>query len=187
MCQSSYKTNRAVAGVMLCLSAVPCIAAHSQTAAPANQADRDKQFLEYQWQNNQAEIQLGINAQKLAQAPAVIAFARLIVSDNSDLKNQLGSVMKENHVVIPAEMVQQRANMIAPKTGADFDQAFIASQITHLRDDIARYQDQNAAAKNEGVEKVTSFMAPMLQQELALALAVQATLHPGETTTTSPH
>src|ERR1700744_3768137 len=99
----------------------------AQTSAAVSSADKDKQFLEYLWQNNQAEIQLGINAQKLAQAPAVIAFARLIVSDNSDLKTQLEPVIRDTHVAVPVEMVQQRANMIAPKAGVDFDQAFLAS------------------------------------------------------------
>jgi predicted outer membrane protein len=153
----------------------------AQVPGPANPADRDKQFLEYMWQNDQAEIELGINAQKLAQAPAVIGFARLIVSDNSDLKTQLGPLLHDNHVEVPTEMVQQRANTIAPKAAVDFDSAFLTSQISHLRDDVTRYQDQQAASNNDGIHKVTMLMVPMLQQELAIALAVQSSSRTAET------
>ena len=134
-----------------CILALLSSPSWAQAPGPANPADRDKQFLEYMWQNDQAEIQLGINAQKLAQAPAVIGFARLIVSDNSDLKTKLGPVLHDNHVVVPAEMVQQRANMIAPKVAVDFDAVFLTSQISHVQDDAHQmdYQGQKELPDNE--------------------------------------
>jgi predicted outer membrane protein len=171
------------------LAAAACILANlpsqsfAQTPGAMSQPERDKQFLEYVWQDNQAEAQLGINAQKMVQAPSVIAFARLIVSDNADLKNQVATVLRDEHVQVPAEMVQQRANAIAPKAGVDFDEVFLTSQISHLRDDVARFQDVQAATNDEGIKKLTAVASPFLAQELALAQAVQSSLQSAQTRT----
>jgi hypothetical protein len=77
--------------------------------------------------------------------------------------------------------VQQRANAIAPKTGVDFDKVFLTSQISHLRDDVARFQDVQAATNNDGIKKLTAVASPFLAQELALAQAVQSSLQSGQT------
>jgi putative membrane protein len=173
----------------LILVAAACIIANlasqsfAQTPGAMSQPERDKQFLEYVWQDNQAEAQLGINAQKMAQSPAVIAFARLVVSDNADLKNQVTTVLRDEHVQVAAEMVQQRANAIAPKTGVDFDEVFLTSQISHLRDDVARFQDVQAATNDDGIKKLAADASPFLAQELALAQAVQSSLQSGQART----
>jgi predicted outer membrane protein len=170
------------------VGALACVpwAASAQSPGAMTPAAKDKQFLEYIWQDNQAEAQLGINAQKMAQAPVVIGFARLIVSDNADLKNQVMALLRTERVAVPPEMIQQRANAIAPKTGLDFDDVFLTSQISHLRDDVTRFRDQQAATKDDGIRKLTEAAVPFFEQELALAEAARSSLRPGQTNPPTP-
>ena len=53
---------------------------------------------------------------------------------------------------------------------------FLTSQISHLRDDVARFQDVQAATNDDAIKKLAAAASPFLAQELALAQAVQSSL-----------
>src|SRR5689334_19256283 len=76
----------------------------SSSKAPNGQtglSQQDKQFLEYAAQDNQAEIQTCLLAEKLAQAPAVKAFARLMVDDHVQIESQLAATGSAESVNLP--------------------------------------------------------------------------------------
>jgi len=67
------------------LIAAPAIAQQSSSAISKS----DKEFLDFVAQVNQSESQDGLAAEKKADAPAVRAFARLMVLDHMVLESQL--------------------------------------------------------------------------------------------------
>jgi predicted outer membrane protein len=140
------------------------------------QQSKDKQFLQYVSEDNQAEIRLCQNAEKLGQSPAIIAFARLVVDDDTANQRALDELLSKNEIKVQPEMVQQQASMVAPKIGVNFDGAFIAAQIEHHQNDVLRFQNEESAAQSEDVRQIASQSVIQLQQQLAVAQAVQAWL-----------
>ena len=71
------------------LAAVPLLISTSAIAQqrPSTINQSDKEFLNFAANVNQSEIQGGLAAEKKADAPAVRAFARLMVLDHMELES----------------------------------------------------------------------------------------------------
>jgi putative membrane protein len=63
-----------------------------------------KGFLDFAAEVNESEIQGGLIAEKKAAAPAVRAFARLMVLDHMGLESQLAALATESGVQLPNEL-----------------------------------------------------------------------------------
>jgi putative membrane protein len=70
-------------------------------------SQQDKQFLDYAAQDNQAEIQTCLIAEKQAQAPGVKAFARLMVDDHVQIESQLAATGSAESVDLPNGVGQE--------------------------------------------------------------------------------
>jgi predicted outer membrane protein len=163
-----------IALVILSALCLP-VAAQSGGTSQVPQS-KDKQFLQYVSEDNQAEIRLCQNAEKLGQSPAIIAFARLVVDDDTANQRTLDDLLSKNEIKVQPEMVQQQASMVAPKVGVNFDGAFIAAQIEHHQNDVLRFQNEKSAAQSDDVRQIASQILDQLNQQLAVAQAVQAWL-----------
>jgi putative membrane protein len=64
-------------------------------------SQRDKEFLGFAAEVNQSEIQGGLAAEQKAGAPAVRAFARLMVLDHMELESKLAGIATEDGVQLP--------------------------------------------------------------------------------------
>src|SRR6201998_1974805 len=80
------------------LTGTPTLA--QQNSSAINQSG--KEFLDFAAEVNQSEIKAGLAAEKKAEAPAVRAFARLMVLDHMGLESQLAAVAMENGVQLPS-------------------------------------------------------------------------------------
>src|SRR6201999_3750599 len=95
------------------LVATPSLA--QQNSSAINQSG--KQFLDFAADVNQSEIQGGLVAQHKAEAPAVRAFARLMVLDHMGLESQLAAVAGENGVELPNQPSAQSKHQMATLQG----------------------------------------------------------------------
>jgi putative membrane protein len=73
-----------------------------RSSASVSQADQ--KFLEYAAEDNQAEIQPCLLAEKRAQNPALKAFARLMVDDHVEIESRLAAVGSELRTELPDGM-----------------------------------------------------------------------------------
>ena len=153
------------------LVATPSLA--QQNSSAINQSG--KQFLDFAADVNQSEIQGGLVAQNKAEAPAVRAFARLMVLDHMGLESQLAAVAGENGVELPnqpsAQSKQQMATLQG-MNGAKFDAAYMQHMVQGHQQAVQRFKSEKGQTQSQPVEGVIGATLPIIEQHLALAQAV---------------
>ena len=155
------------------LIATPAIAQQSSSAI----SQSDKEFLDFAAQVNQSEIQGGLAAEKKADAPAVRAFARLMVLDHMGLESQLAAIATENGVQLPSgpsEQAKQEMASLQNISGSEFDTKYMQHMVQGHEHVIQKFKSEEGQAQARPVEAVVAGALPILQQHLALAQAVQS-------------
>jgi putative membrane protein len=165
--------------------AMPAYAQNAGGSAGGQTAvnQQDKQFLDYAAQDNQAEIQTCLIAEKQAQAPAVKAFARLMADDHVQIESQLAATGSAEGVALPNGIGQDGSKTISrlePLHGQEFDRAFLKDQIQDHTHDVQRYDHEIHTSQNSTVKNYADETLPILKQHLALAEAVQVALQTGK-------
>jgi putative membrane protein len=161
------------------LAAVPLLIA---TAAGAQQgssaiSQSDKEFLDFAAQVNQSEIQGGLAAEKKANAPAVRAFARLMVLDHMQLESQLAGIATENGVQLsngPSEQAEREMANLQDMNGSKFDTAYMQEMVQGHEHAVQKFKSAMGQAQARPVEAVAAAALPILEQHLALAQAVES-------------
>ena len=161
------------------LAAVPLLIASPAVAqqGPSAISQSDKEFLDFAAKVNQSEIQGGLAAEKKADAPAVRAFARLMVLDHMELESQLAGIATENGVELPSgpsEEAEQGMAKLQTMSGSKFDTAFMQDMIRGHEHAVQRFESEKGQAQARSVQAVVAAALPILQQHLALAQAVQS-------------
>lgn len=149
--------------------------ARQQPLTPGDQA-----FLNYAAQDNQAEIQLCLVAEKLAPAGAVKAFARLMVDDHVAIENQLAILANDLNLELPnglGKEGQQTMSRLEDLHGANFQRSFMEAQVSDHSNDVKKYDDEIKATKNGGVRSYAIETVSVLKQHLDLARAVLAAIN----------
>jgi putative membrane protein len=126
---------------------------------------------------NQSEIQGGLAAEKKADAPAVRAFARLMVLDHMGLESQLAAIATENGVQLPSgpsEQAKQEMASLQNISGSEFDTKYMQHMVQGHEHVIQKFKSEEGQAQARPVETVVAGALPILQQHLALAQAVQS-------------
>ena len=161
------------------LAAVPLLIAAPAAAQQGSPAisQSDKEFLDFAANVNQSEIQGGLAAEKKAEAPAVRAFARLMVLDHMELESQLASVATENGVQLPSganEQAKQEMANLQNMSGSKFDTTYMQEMVQGHEHVVQRFKSAMGQAQARPVEAVVATALPILEQHLALARAVQS-------------
>lgn len=142
---------------------------------PVNAEDRA--FLDYAAQDNQAEIQLCLIAEKQASAGAVKAFARLMVDDHVAVENQLALLANDLDIQLPKGVGKEGEDLMSrlkDLRGPNFDRSFMQAQVSDHRNDVKKYNDQIQSTKSEGVRSYATETVGVLKQHLDLAETVLA-------------
>src|SRR6202007_3481881 len=159
------------------LAMVPLLIATPTLAQQGSSAisQSGKEFLDFAAQVNQSEVQEGLAAKKRADAPAVRAFARLMVLDHMGLESQLAAVATENGVQLPNESSEQAKQQMATlqgMSGSKFDEAFMQHMVHGHQQAVQRFKSEKGHAQSQPVEAVVGATLPIIEQHLALAQAV---------------
>jgi putative membrane protein len=150
-------------------------AASTQPGTAQAVSQRDRDFLDHAAKDNQGEIRLCLLAEKRAEAPAVKAFARLMVDDHVAIESQLASVLDRLGVSVSDDVTHEdRDTMqkLTPLHGRAFDERFLQAQIKDHQGDLRTFDQERQATDNEAVRAFTETTRPILAQHLALARAV---------------
>jgi putative membrane protein len=134
-----------------------------------------KGFLDFAAEVNESEIQGGLIAEKKAAAPAVRAFARLMVLDHMGLESQLAALATESGVQLPNELSEKARRQMATlqgMSGAKFDAAYIQDMVQGHQQVIERFKSEKGQSQSQPVEAVVAATLPIIEQHLALARAV---------------
>jgi putative membrane protein len=166
------------------LFAAPAFAQNPSPSSSQPIGASAKQFLDFASEVNISEIRAGMLAEQKAQSDAVKAFGRLMALDHSELESQLDATAALNRVQVPdkpSSTAEQQMDQLKSMTGDQFDSAYINHMVQGHEKVVSRFESEKANAHNPTVLAVASSALPILQQHLALAKAVQASLHPGAT------
>ena len=168
--------------IVTVLTAAVTVQARSQGTEQASGtlAGADQRFLSYAAEDNQAEIQLCMIAEKRAVDPALKAFARLMLDDHAEIESRLAALANQLKAELPdgigSEGEQTRAKL-QPLQGGAFEREFIQLQIKDHSEDLEKFSQQVRATRNDRIRQFATETIPLLQQHLALAHAVDAQLH----------
>jgi putative membrane protein len=158
----------ATAGVGLAVTAVGAAGAATGTAAPNAQ---DRAFLVAAHQSNLTEIAAGRAAQQKATTDVVRQHGQIFIRDHTRLDASLRQVAQQLNVDLPGEPnAQQRATLasVSAKSGAAFDQAWLASQLAGHRAAKALGQKELASGSDNAVQGLARTAAPVVQMHLSM-------------------
>ena len=171
-----------VLATLLAAAALPALAQSEPKAASTDGAPMsaaDKAFLSYAAEDNQAEIDLCLLAEKKALSPAVKAFARLMVDDHVQIESRLAAVAGSEKADLPngiGKEGHETKDKLEPLTGRKFETEFMKAQIEDHANDLKKFSKEKASTQNESLRQYAAETGPILEQHLSLAKAVQASL-----------
>ncbi|PZG09062.1 DUF4142 domain-containing protein [Nonomuraea aridisoli] len=159
-------TRRITMAAAVAAVAFSPVAAGAVTSPELN--DQDRTFLVQAHQANLAEIQAGKAAGE-AVTDEVRELGAMLVRDHTTLDRAVEREADQAGVDLPdAPNPQQRAALaqVKAKSGEDFDQAWVASQITGHRQTLAAIDEQLRDGASAEVKKVASDARPVVQMHL---------------------
>jgi putative membrane protein len=114
---------------------------------------------------NQAEIQSGKLAQRSATNADVKAFGEKMVTDHTQMDQQLTSMAQAQGVSLEGKEftkahkdAQKRMTKLAKKTGADFDKAYVKDMVSDHEKDADDVKDLGERARKDGQTEVATFL-----------------------------
>lgn len=174
------------ASIIPVLLAVPAFAqgqsggaSHGPLTGSQQLSQQDRQWLDYAATDNQGEIQESLVAEKKAHSPALKAFVRLMVDDHMQIESRLATLVNGHSVSVPNGPGQKNAKTMSEMeqlSGPQFDQRFLQEQIQDHSDDLRKFSEEIKATQDPDVRSFAAETLPILQQHLALAKAVDASL-----------
>lgn len=158
----------ATAGVGLAVTAVGAAGAATSTAAPNAQ---DRAFLVAAHQSNLTEIAAGRAAQEKGTTDVVRQHGQIFIRDHTRLDASLRKVAQQLNVPLPDQPnANQRASLasVSAKSGAAFDQAWLASQVASHRASKAAGAREIANGSDAAVIGLARTAAPVIQMHLTM-------------------
>lgn len=140
-------------------------------------SDQDRQFLSYAAEDNQAEIQLCLLAEKKAHDPALKAFARLMVNDHVGVESRLAALANGEQLDLPngnGEEGDKTLSKMQSTQPAGFDNDFLKAQIEDHANDVKKFSNIEKTTQNEGVKRFAAETLPILQQHASLVHSVRS-------------
>jgi putative membrane protein len=166
--------HRAFAALLIAGSLTsPALAQSPQGTPPrAELSADDKAFLDFVAEDNQAEIELCLLAQRVSRSPVVKAFARLMVHDHVGIESRLAALSDAENVRVAHGVGKEGGETLArlqKLDGAGFDAEFMRAQIEDHHHDLDRFKQQESTTKNERVRRFASETVATLGQHHELA------------------
>jgi putative membrane protein len=142
------------------------------SAAPSSQ---DTTWMVAAHQSNLTEIAAGKAAQDKATSQAVKDLGAMFVQMHTALDADLTKAATSLGVSLPdAPNVAQQATLasVSAKSGADFDSAWVTSQIAGHREALAATQKEISSGSDQAVLTLANAARPVIQQHLSALLAL---------------
>jgi putative membrane protein len=163
----------AASGLVIALAAVPIAPIHAQ--GQISQLSQDSKLIFQMASSNIMEVRLGQMAQQKASNASVKQFGQQMVTDHTNLENQLTGLVSKNNTNFQPSMSKENeaeVSRLEKLSGAQFDQQYMTSMIQHHQQDVSTLQSQGQSAKSGEARQMIAAALPVLQQHLSLATQV---------------
>jgi len=185
------KTGKAiyVACVTLSLSAVGswAVLAHHYspsttsrtTAAKSRAAVGDAHFAKEAAQGGMAEVKLGQLAEEKGSNDAVKNFGKRMVEDHSKAGDKLKEVASRESITLPTDISakdQATYDKLSKLNGAAFDRAYARDMVKDHETDVAAFQKEANAGRDDSLKSFASETLPTLEDHLQQAKEMMKTV-----------
>jgi putative membrane protein len=158
-------------GLVIAFTAVPRVELHGQLDA----LRQDSRFIFDAASSNLLEVRLGQLAQSKATNAAVKQFGQQMVTDHTNLQNQLTATVSKSGTRFQPGMNdddEKEFERLEDISGAEFDREYMTAMIQHHQEDVAAFQSQGQSARSAEARQIATTGLPVLQQHLNLAVQV---------------
>jgi len=152
--------------VALMLGAVVIVAKTSR------QPFSDPQFAAKAAQGSLAEVELGQLAAHKGQTETVRAFAQRMATDHANSKARLEKIAAQQNISLPEDLdkdAKQNYEKLSKLSGPAFDRAYIQDMVKDYKKDVAEFQKEASAGKNELIRSFAADTLPTLRDHLKQA------------------
>jgi putative membrane protein len=179
------KTGKAVyvGCVTLTLSAIGswAVLAHQDSPSTANSksatarsrpAMGDTHFAREAAQGGMAEVKLGQLAQEKGSSDSVKSFGKRMVDDHSKAGDKLKEVATRENIPLPTDISakdQGTYDRLSNLNGAAFDRAYARDMVKDHETDVAAFQKEANAGRDDSLKSFASETLPTLQDHLKQA------------------
>ncbi|GAC1672145.1 MAG: hypothetical protein NVS9B4_27260 [Candidatus Acidiferrum sp.] len=132
----------------------------------------DSHFAKEAAQGGLAEVKLGQLAQEKGTSDAVKNFGKRMVEDHTKAGNELKDAASKENIKVPSEIApkdQALYDRLSKLSGATFDRAYAKDMVKDHQMDIAAFEREANAGKNDGLKSFASATLPTLKEHLAQA------------------
>lgn len=140
----------------------------------------DRDFIEDQLADGNAEIELGRLAQERARNPQVREFAGMMVTDHRKAGDELKEIATRHNIRMEAEDGQDDHNdlheRLAKLSGAEFDREYMDAMVDDHQKAVDAVKEKAEDAENPEIKRWASSTLPSLQQHLDRAKQIQSSL-----------
>lgn len=132
----------------------------------------DHHFLTMAAEGGTAEVELGQLASKNGSNSCVKQFGQRMVTDHSKANDQAKGIAAQKSVTLPTSMSSKDQTMyrsLSPKTGTDFDKAYMTAMLKDHREDIAEFRHEANSGTDPDIKAWAAKTLPTLEEHLKLA------------------
>jgi len=154
-------------------------AASATSKSSTRSATPDVHFAKEAAQGGMAEVKLGQLAQEKGSNDSVKSFGKRMVDDHSKAGDKLKEAASRESITLPNDLSakdQATYDRLAKLNGAAFDRAYARDMVKDHETDIAAFQKEASAGKDESLKSFASETLPTLQDHLKQAKEMMKTL-----------
>jgi putative membrane protein len=137
-----------------------------------NAGTADALFLQSVTGSNLFEIQSSEVALTKATAPAVRAYAQMLIEHHTTAQNEVSALALARGVLLPKALppeLQLKVTALSGLNAAAFDAAFLQEQVLAHQLTLSLIQNERAAGKDAAVVALADRQSPIIQQHLQQA------------------
>ena len=146
-------------------------------AAWAASSSPDAAFYKQAAEGGMAEVEAGKMAESKASMDSVRKFGAMMVKDHGEANDKLKGIAAGKSVKLPDSpdlKHKAMAKMMEKKAGADFDEAYIDSQVKDHQDTVALLQKEIDSGKDDDAKAFAREVLPKVRQHLKAIQDIKA-------------
>jgi putative membrane protein len=154
-------------------------AASATSKSSTRSATADAHFAKEAAQGGMAEVKLGQLAQEKGSNDSVKSFGKRMVDDHSKAGDKLKEVASRESITLPTDLsVKDQAtyDRLSKLNGAAFDRAYARDMVKDHETDVAAFQREANAGRNDSLKSFASETLPTLQDHLQQAKQMMKTV-----------
>lgn len=147
-------------------------AATANATAPADLSAADKKFVEKAASAGNAELQEAQLAQQKASSDKVKDFAQTMVTDHTQMNQQLTTLAQQKGVTVPTDLSsadQKQLDKLNGLDGKKFDRAYMKAQVKDHQDVLKLLQKEAKSGKDPDLKSFADQGMPTIQKHLQMA------------------